>query len=640
MILSTAKLCKSFGSTEIIKNASLLINEKEKAALVGLNGAGKTTLLRILSGEESADSGTLTLAKGARLAYLQQINRIDSPRSILEELYTVVQPLLDMEARLHRLSEEMKYVEGEELEKLYESYDSLSRQFEAAEGYRVHSKVQGILYGLGFSKDDFDKNIQTLSGGQKTRVFLAKILLEEPDIILLDEPTNHLDLFSIEWLEGYLSNYKGAVLIVSHDRYFLDKIVTKVFDLDGGELHTYIGNYSDFIRKKEPLRLACLREYENQQNEIRHQEAVIEKLKSFNREKSIKRAESREKMLEKIERIEKPDEKKADMQLYFEPAFPSGKDVLDVEQLGKAFGEHVLFKHLSFSLKRGERVAIIGENGSGKTSILKILNGLLTPDEGSVCFGSNVLIAYYDQEHHILHEDKTLFAEISDAYPDLSHTRIRSVLAAFLFMGDDVFKKISSLSGGERGRLSLAKLMLGKANLLILDEPTNHLDMLSKEILEHALRHFEGTVLYVSHDRYFINRTATRILHLNHQTFIDYIGNYDYYLEKREHLENILLTKDKETYEKENIPSSAKQTWQANKEEQARLKKQKRQLEKCEESIAALEERLAQIEEAFSDPEIQRNLPELIKLQKEKEENEAKLEKLMTEWEVLASLEE
>lgn len=638
MILSTVNINKSFGSVDILKNASIVVNEKEKVAIVGLNGAGKTTFMKILAGIDKADSGSITLQKNAKLSYLSQINNIDSELTIFEELTTVIQPILDMETRLSKLSEDMKHASGEELENLYKVYSSLSHNFELLDGYHIKSKINGILNGLGFSKEDFNKSIKTLSGGQKTRVFLAKILLEEPDIILLDEPTNHLDLFSIEWLENYLSNYKGAVIIVSHDRYFLNKIVSKVIDIENGEVNTYLGNYSDFSAKKESLRLARLKEYEKQQDEIKHQEAVINKLRSFNREKSIKRAESREKLLDKIELIEKPVSLHSDMRLNFESTIVSGKDVLTVEKLSKSFDNKNLFKNLNFEIKRGEHIAIIGENGTGKTTILKIINGFLEADNGNINFGSNVFMAYYDQEHQVLHEDKSIFDEISDTYPEMNNTRIRNLLAAFLFTGEEVFKKISSLSGGERARVSLAKLMLSKANLLILDEPTNHLDIVSKEILENAIKNFEGSVLYVSHDRYFINQTVTRILNLKNGNLLNYIGNYDYYLEKRDVVEKLA---QENTSSKDTIvtsQSSSKESWQANKEEQARIKKQKRLIEECENDIEKFEKRLKEIDELFLDREIQSNLEKLMKIQKEKEEIEEKLSTLYEKWEDLASI--
>ena len=641
MILNATNISKSFGSNEIIKDANFLVNEHEKVAIVGVNGAGKTTLLKILTGEEHADSGNVILAKDAKLGYLRQINNVDSTLSIIDELYTVIEHILNMEKRMLEMQEQMQHLSGEELEELYSSYTALTHSYELMDGYAAKSKVIGILKGLGFDENDFDRKINTLSGGQKTRVFLAKLLLEEPDIILLDEPTNHLDLRSIEWLESYLLNYKGAVIIVSHDRYFLDKIVSKVIDIENAEVQMYSGNYSDFSAKKQMLLDAKMKEYLNQQQEIKHQEAVITKLKQFNREKSIKRAESRQKQLEKIERVEAPKTHIENMRLSLDILKESGKDVLTVHDLSKSFDEKHLFSNINFEIKRGERVAIIGDNGTGKTTLLKIINGLLTPDTGEVIYGSNVSIAYYDQEHQVLHMDKTLFDEISDTYPEMNNTQIRNILAAFLFTGEDVFKKIGDLSGGERGRVSLVKLMLSKANFLLLDEPTNHLDILSKDVLESALNSFPGTICYVSHDRYFINKTATRILDLTGNRLLNYIGNYDYYIEKREAVEGAANLSNNNIEEKPTEISDSKQEWIENKTAQAQKKKVTNALNKCEKEIEKLEEKLALIDEEFANPEISSNVGKLMELQKEKTALEEKLEKLMNEWEELTlSLEE
>ena len=641
MILNATNISKSFGSNEIIKDANFLVNEHEKVAIVGVNGAGKTTLLKILTGEEHADSGNVILAKDAKLGYLRQINNVDSILSIIDELYTVIEHILNMEKRMLEMQEQMQHLSGEALEELYSSYTALTHSYELMDGYAAKSKVIGILKGLGFDENDFDRKINTLSGGQKTRVFLAKLLLEEPDIILLDEPTNHLDLRSIEWLESYLLNYKGAVIIVSHDRYFLDKIVSKVIDIENAEVQMYSGNYSDFSEKKQMLLDAKMKEYLNQQQEIKHQEAVITKLKQFNREKSIKRAESRQKQLEKIERVEAPKTHIENMRLSLDISKESGKDVLTVHDLSKSFDEKHLFSNINFEIKRGERVAIIGDNGTGKTTLLKIINGLLTPDTGEVIYGSNVSIAYYDQEHQVLHMDKTLFDEISDTYPEMNNTQIRNILAAFLFTGEDVFKKIGDLSGGERGRVSLVKLMLSKANFLLLDEPTNHLDILSKDVLESALNSFPGTICYVSHDRYFINKTATRILDLTGNRLLNYIGNYDYYIEKREAVEGAANLSNNNIEEKPTEISDSKQEWIENKTAQAQKKKVTNALNKCEKEIEKLEEKLALIDEEFANPEISSNVGKLMELQKEKTALEEKLEKLMNEWEELTlSLEE
>ena len=641
MILNATNISKSFGSNEIIKDANFLVNEHEKVAIVGVNGAGKTTLLKILTGEERADSGNVILAKDAKLGYLRQINNVDSTLSIIDELYTVIEHILNMEKRMLEMQEQMQHLSGEELEALYSSYTALTHSYELMDGYAAKSKVIGILKGLGFDENDFDRKISTLSGGQKTRVFLAKLLLEEPDIILLDEPTNHLDLRSIEWLESYLLNYKGAVIIVSHDRYFLDKIVSKVIDIENAEVQMYSGNYSDFSAKKQMLLDAKMKEYLNQQQEIKHQEAVITKLKQFNREKSIKRAESRQKQLEKIDRVEAPVTHIENMKLSLDISKESGKDVLTVHDLSKSFDEKHLFSNINFEIKRGERVAIIGDNGTGKTTLLKIINGLLSPDTGEVIYGSNVSIAYYDQEHQVLHMDKTLFDEISDTYPDMNNTQIRNILAAFLFTGEDVFKKIGDLSGGERGRVSLVKLMLSKANFLLLDEPTNHLDILSKDVLESALNSFPGTICYVSHDRYFINKTATRILDLTGNRLLNYIGNYDYYIEKREAVEGAANLSVNNIEEKPAEVSDSKQEWIENKNAQAQKKKITNALNKCEKEIEKIEEKLGLIDEEFANPEISSNVGKLMELQKEKTALEEKLEKLMNEWEELTlSLEE
>ena len=635
MILNATNISKSFGSNEIIKDATFLVNEHEKVAIVGVNGAGKTTLLKILTGEESADSGSITLAKDAKLGYLRQINNVDSALSIIDELYTVIEPILNMEKRMSQMQEDMKHLTGSELEELYSSYTALTHSYELMDGYAAKSRVVGILKGLGFEEADFDRKINTLSGGQKTRVFLAKLLLEEPDIILLDEPTNHLDLRSIEWLESYLLNYKGAVIIVSHDRYFLDKIVSKVIDIENGNVQMYLGNYTDFSNKKQMLLDAKMKEYLNQQQEIKHQEAVITKLKQFNREKSIKRAESRQKQLEKIERVEAPQTYSENMRLSLDISKESGKDVLTVHNLSKSFDQKKLFWDINFEIKRGERVAIIGDNGTGKTTLLKIINGLLEPDTGEVIYGANVSVAYYDQEHQVLHMDKTLFDELSDTYPEMTNTQIRNILAAFLFTGEDVYKKIADLSGGERGRVSLVKLMLSKANFLLLDEPTNHLDIVSKDVLENALNNFPGTVCYVSHDRYFINKTATRILDLTENRLLNYIGNYDYYIEKREAVEEAANLTNTEQAEKPADVSESKKEWIDNKTVQAQKKKVKNALNKCEKEISEIEDKLQTVDEEFANPENASNVGKLMELQKQKEALEKRLDKLMEDWEEL-----
>ena len=638
MILSCQGISKSFGEKVILEDASFHIEEREKAALIGNNGAGKTTLLRIIMEEIHADAGQVVLAKDKRIGYLAQYQDVQGHLSVYEELLSTKQYIIDMEERLRAMEVQMKNASGEELDRLMNSYTRLTHEFELENGYAYKSELMGVLNGLGFTEEDFTKQVATLSGGQKTRVALGKLLISKPDILLLDEPTNHLDMESISWLETYLLNYPGAVFIVSHDRYFLDKVVTKVIEIDAGQVRMYAGNYSAYAEKKAQLRDAQYKAYLNQQREIKHQEAVIVKLKSFNREKSIKRAESREKMLNKIQRIDKPIEVQSQMRLSLEPRVVSGNDVLTVEDLAKSFPQQKLFSNISFQIKRGERVALIGNNGTGKTTMLKILNGLLDADAGSFSLGAKVQIGYYDQEHHVLHAEKTIFEEISDTYPTLTETQIRNMLAAFLFTGDDVFKVISSLSGGERGRVSLAKLMLSEANFLILDEPTNHLDIASKEILEEALNSYTGTVLYVSHDRYFINQTATRILDLTNQSVVNYIGDYDYYLEKKEELtEKYAPTAQEATEEaKEETPSEGKLTWQQQKEEQARKRKQENELKKVEKRIEELETRDKEIDDTLVLPDVCTNVGRCAELSREKDKIQAELEELYEKWEELA----
>ena len=647
MILACHGISKSFGEKVIIADGSFHIEDHEKAALVGPNGAGKSTLFKMIVGERPSDRGEVILTKGKSLGYLAQHQAMQSGSTIYEEVKLAKSDIIEMETQIRSIELELKHLEGDALTSRLETYNRLTASFER---YAYESEINGVLKGLGFTENDFSKPVDTLSGGQKTRVSLGKLLLTKPDILLLDEPTNHLDLNSIAWLETYLLNYPGAVLIVSHDRYFLNKVVTKVLEIESGKLMTYNGNYSDYAAKKQQLRDAQIKEYLNQQQEIKHQEAVIEKLRSFNREKSIKRAESREKMLEKIRPVEKPLEANNEIHLTLEPSCVSGNDVLSVEHLSKSFPNQVLFQDISFDIKRGEHVAIIGDNGTGKTTLLKILNQVISADSGTFTLGTNVAIGYYDQEHHVLHMDKTIFDEISDDYPDLTNTKIRNMLAAFLFTGDDVFKRIGDLSGGERGRVSLAKLMLSKANFLILDEPTNHLDIPSKEILEKALNNYTGTILYVSHDRYFINQTATRILDLVNQTFVNYIGNYDYYLEKKDELTTIYAGAPSSVYipgtansaissGKDSVAanvSDSKLDWKEQKEAQARERKRKNELKKTEERITTLEERDAKIDEMMLQEDIFTSSIKCQELANEKATIAEELEELYIKWEELA----
>ena len=635
MILSCNNISKSFGTDIIIKSCSFNIEDHEKAAIVGINGAGKSTLLKIITGEEPADTGIVTLAKDKTLGYLAQQQDLQSDRSIYDELLSVKQYILDMESELRRIEAAMNSASGDELDALMNRYTNLNHEFEMNNGYAYKSEITGVLKGLGFAEEDFSLHVNTLSGGQKTRVSLGKLLLSKPDIIMLDEPTNHLDMESISWLENYLLNYNGAVLIVAHDRYFLDKIVSKVIEIDNGDCTVFSGNYTDYASKKAILRNMKLKEYLNQQRDIKHQEEVIAKLKQFNREKSIKRAESREKMLDKMEVVDKPVELNAKMNIQLEPSVVSGNDVLTVTDLTKSFDGNTLFNNINFDIKRGERVALIGNNGTGKTTILKLINGIIQPDSGSIYLGAKVAIGYYDQEHHVLNPDKTLFQEIQDAYPDLNNTQIRNTLAAFLFTDDDVFKYIRDLSGGERGRVSLAKLMLSNANLLILDEPTNHLDIVSKEILENALNSYTGTVLYVSHDRYFINATATRIIELTNQNIVNYIGNYDYYLEKRDILTTKTFPATTGSSSADTAVKDSKISWQQSREEQNRLKKRKNEIKRTEERISVVEERLSAIDAEYSDPSIGSNTARLMELHNESAGLQKELDELYEHWDSL-----
>ena len=629
MILSCNNISKSFGTDVIIKSCSFNIEDHEKAAIVGINGAGKSTLLKIITGIEPADTGLVTLAKDKTLGYLSQQQNLNSDNTIYDELLSVKQYILDMEAQLRSIENQMKSADDTALETLMKKYSDLNHEFELNNGYAYKSEITGVLKGLGFAEEDFTLNVNTLSGGQKTRVALGRLLLSKPDIILLDEPTNHLDMESISWLENYLLNYSGAVLIVAHDRYFLDKIVSKIIELDNGNATVFSGNYTDYASKKAILRNMQLKEYLNQQREIKHQEEVITKLKQFNREKSIKRAESREKMLNKMEFVDKPEILNDKMDIKLEPNVISGNDVLTVDNLTKGFDGTVLFDNICFQIKRGERVALIGSNGSGKTTILKLINEIIPADSGSIYLGAKVNIGYYDQEHHVLDPDKTIFDEIRDAYPDLNNTQIRNTLAAFLFTNEDVFKYIKDLSGGERGRVSLAKLMLSNANFLILDEPTNHLDITSKEILENALNSYTGTVLFVSHDRYFINSTATRIIELANKTVVNYIGNYDYYLEKKDILGAKPITNNTS---KSSSSAISKLNWQEEKVKQAQQKKIKNEIKRTEERMALIEAEIEELDNMYADPAISSDTAKLMEIHTRKEALSKELDELYDKW--------
>ncbi|MCR5726207.1 MAG: ABC-F family ATP-binding cassette domain-containing protein [Lachnospiraceae bacterium] len=644
MILSVNNITKSFGTDVILSEVSFHIEAGQKAAIVGINGAGKSTLLKIITGELAPDSGTVSLQKDASIGILTQTQNLTDDNNIYDEVLSVKADILALEENIRRTEHTLKDLKGEELEQALNRYSRMNAEFEDANGYAIKSEVTGVLKGLGFEEDEFSKTVGTLSGGQKTRVALAKLLLSKPDIIMLDEPTNHLDMDAIRWLEGFLGSYKGAVILVAHDRYFLDKIVSKVVEIENTHAISYDGNYTEFSKKKKMMRDALIKQYLNQQRDIKHQEAVIEKLKSFNREKSIKRAESREKQLAKVERIELPKELNAEMDIRLEPNIESGNDVLTVRGLSKGFDGVTLFRDVDFEVKKGDKVAIIGANGTGKTTLMKILNGLLEPDAGTFKLGAKVYTGYYDQEHHVLNPEKTVFEEIQDKYPDMDNTRVRNVLAAFLFTGDDVFKLIRDLSGGEKGRVSLAKLMLSDANLLFLDEPTNHLDIISKEILEQAVSSYKGTVVYVSHDRYFINKTATKIMELRNNGFLCFEGSYDYYLEKRDELmklheeKQVAVSGVSASVSSDDAASSkgSKEDWANAKKKQAETRKIENELKKCEEEINRLEARNSEIDEEMQQPDVATRPSMLMELSAEHEKNSKELEALLEKWEELS----
>lgn len=629
MILNCSNISKTFIDDTILNNVSFHVEDGEKAAIVGANGVGKSTLLKIIIGELTPDDGSVTISKDKTMGYLAQHQSIDGSNTIYEEVLSVKQDVMALELSIRQLEIDMKNAKGDVLDEMLERYTRLNHEFEQQNGYAVRSEITGVIKGLGFTEEEFDKKISSLSGGQKTRVALCRLLLTNPDILLLDEPTNHLDLPSISWLETYLKNYQGSVIIVSHDRYFLDKIVTKVIEIDRGNVTVFSGSYSDYSVKKAALRDAEMKAYLNSQREIKHQQEVIDKLKQFNREKSIKRAESREKLLSKMEVVDKPLSVSAGMRIDLEPSVVSGNDVLTVTDLSKSFGNNHLFSNINFEIKRGERVALIGANGTGKTTILKIINGIIDADSGTCRLGANVTCGYYDQEHQVLDMNKTLFDEIQDTYPDMNNTKVRNVLAAFLFTDDDVFKRIGELSGGERGRVLLAKLMLSNANFLLLDEPTNHLDMASKEILESALNKYTGTCFFVSHDRYFINTVATRILDLRNNTITNYIGNYDYYLEKSVQTPASASSKAAVTV------SASKEDRILQKEEQAKERRRKNEIEKCEKEISEIDEKLSEIDSMLTKEEIYTDINKLTELSNQKSELEQKQNELYEKWESL-----
>ncbi|MBP3886536.1 MAG: ABC-F family ATP-binding cassette domain-containing protein [Cellulosilyticum sp.] len=647
MIISCNNIKKTFVDKEVLKNISFHIEDYEKVALIGNNGAGKTTLFKILTKEMYPDDGIITFSKDCQIGYLKQNMDLSSDRTVYDELVSVFDEVIALEEKLHEMENEIAKTSSLDL---IHAYDKMRGEFEDRKGYEYKSLVKGVLKGLGFDESVYEKPVSILSGGQKNRVALGKLLLQEPTLLLLDEPTNHLDIEAIEWLEGFLRNYKGAVLIISHDRYFLDKIVTKVVHVEFGRSFVYNGNYSDYMLKSEKEYEIAMKHFEKQQKEIAHQQAVISKLKQFNREKSIKRARSREKALEKIEVMDLPMIDNKPMQLTLTPRITSGNDVLFTDHLGKSFDDAVLFENMNLSIKKGDKVALVGPNGVGKTTVFRMLLGKTEPTTGSYRLGSNVMIGYYDQEHSTLDTSNTIMEEIQSAFPELKNGEIRNVLAAFLFTGEDVFKPISTLSGGERGRVALAKIMLSKANFLILDEPTNHLDILSKEILESAILNYEGTVLYVSHDRYFINQTASKIVEMSSTGTKEYLGDYDYYTEKKKELTAISASTSDSSASKHlsamsntssiastsEPASSAKLDRQKQKEEQARVRRIQNQLTKVEEAISEAEDRVSYIDEQLCLEEVYSDFEKSKDFLQEKENLSEQIASLYDEWETLS----
>lgn len=636
MILSCKDITKSYGTDIILKKINFNLEEHEKAAVVGVNGAGKTTLFKIITDNLSYDDGQLYIPKNTTIGYLEQNVDIRSEKTIYEEMLSVFESIFELEEKLHSMERKMSSLSDSEYSSFMEQYARLQHEFEESDGYSCKSRINGVLKGLGFTEEEYSQQVCTLSGGQKTRVFLGKLLLMKPDILLLDEPTNHLDIDSIQWLEDFLKSYSGACLIISHDRYFLDRTVSKIIDIENGKSSVYNGNYSFFIKQKDAVRAAQLKQYANQQREIRHQEEVIKTLRQFNREKSIKRAESREKALERMEKIERPENLPEKMHLRLTPQIQSGNDVLSVEDLSMSFGNNKLFSNVSFEIKRGEKVAIIGPNGIGKSTLFKIILNELKPDFGKVVLGVNVNPGYYDQEHHELDDKNTIFDEIHNAYPNMTNGEIRNVLASFVFTEDDVFKTIGTLSGGEKGRVSLAKIMLSKSNFLILDEPTNHLDMYSKEILENAINNYDGTVLYISHDRYFIDKTAERTLELSRDGITQYLGNYSYCMEKKAEkarIEELSKENSKTPIQSVSVHSDSKTDWLAQKEEQAKARKKANDIKKTEDEIEKTENLIKSLDEKLFDPEISADSGKVKELYEEKVALEEKLEELYEKWE-------
>jgi ATP-binding cassette subfamily F protein 3 len=633
IVLSCRNIKKSYGVETVVEDVTFSINEGEKAGFIGANGAGKSTIFKIITGEIEADSGDIYIDKSKKLGYLSQHLSLNSSNTIFDEMLDVFRDLVDMEARLKKLENIMNEpydpARSEYHEKIIKEYTSLSELYDNNGGYVFRTEINKVLKGLSFSSEDFEKPIHILSGGQKTRLALCKLLLLKPDILLLDEPTNHLDLEAIEWLETYLKAYKGTMIIISHDRYFLDAVTDTTIELLNGYISSYSGNYSKFIEEKKKKYEVELKTFNLQQSEIKRQEEIIERYRSFNREKSIKAAESRQKALDKLERVKAPDKDPKASRIKFETQFKSGNDVLHIENLSKSFGEKLLFKHLDMDIKKEEKIALIGENGRGKTTLFRIIKDDILQDGGIKLLGRNVFIGYYDQEQSNLGPENTVIDEVWNDYPELTTTEVRSALAAFLFIGDDVFKKISTLSGGEKCKINLLKLMLSKANFLLLDEPTNHLDIMSREALEDAISGYDGTVLVISHDRYFLNKVVSKIFELNEDGIKQYLGNYSYYIEKK--------NKPSRFEEDDFSQSKTKTQLQLERKKKREIEKQQKEqkdfITNIESAIASLEGEVSDLqnllctEEVYSNPEKAEEISKKIKASNEK------IEKLYDEWE-------
>ncbi len=636
VILSCKDIAKSFGVELLLDKVTFNINDGEKIGLIGPNGAGKSSLFKILTGELDYDSGEIFIDKSKTVGYLSQHLSLDTENTIFQELELVFDDLLRLEQKLHTLENEMNkpYDSDNEAfhDKLIKDYTTCSELYMNRGGFVFRAEISKVLKGLGFSEDDGQLRISVLSGGQKTRVALCKLLLIKPDILLLDEPTNHLDLEAIEWLEEYLNAYKGTIILISHDRFFLDSITSKTFELIGGRVHPYNGNYTAFVELKKKDYEIQMKAFNLQKAEIKRQEDIIERYRSFNREKSIKAAESRQRALDKVERISAPLKEKKITKINFETQIKSGNDVLHIENLSKAYDDRVLFSDLNLDIKKGEKIALIGDNGIGKTTLLKIIMEKIPSNSGISVLGKNVFIGYYDQEQSNLDPDKSILDEVWDDFPELSTTHIRGALAAFLFTGDDVFKKIHLLSGGERCRVNLLKLMLSKSNFLLLDEPTNHLDIMSREALEDAILGYDGTILLISHDRYFLNKVIGKILELTRTGLNEYLGNYSYYVEKKKNPQRF-----QELEELSGMTKTQQQTEKRKKRDLEKLEKEKKQnLKDVEKRISDLEALLVSLDEKLCLPEVYSDPDECIKVNSEISASKEELEKLYEEWESLA----